>query len=1092
MKADYDANPSSPATCGGRFYKYIKATADGAQDTTGLAQAWMYHVTGTASYADAAYNASDIQSWLARGETEPLMCRNTSSDSYALRVLIYDWIYTGLSAGQRSAFLAKLNVTANLCTNALSQQLPTIRDIDQTIGDYFGTAMLHSATTSYNSTINTYWADGSRAIGGFTAEAADFTDRRNAVRAFVETYSAGGDGPASSEYNTYTYAILGLGYWALDVVGESSNFPEIATWLTAAPLAYAHALSPDFKLPHQWGDDEKTNPRGPQAYYRFDSALCFAGLTQSNTAFQDWLLDWIDDRGGFATTANANETASTGANPRLKCAAIWNPYATRGDRTTLATTSESSGAGVYSVRSGWSSSADWFVSTFTQRRTGDTHHGRMWGDFQLWHNAKWALTHPIGYDGPTTDPRGTGTIVYPVGPIASWTTEYGGARKFEVTSDYAYVAGTQGGSVFWDDYYNIPPTVLMEDTRGIVWLRNAGVVVVHSRTNIDDPRPCTTGGWDGNFAAWCAARPSLKQLPIHSPVSPTVNSNTVSWTYATGESVKVTHLLPASVTYTVVTESSEWASGTFQRGFNNASELNYHVAVRPTSDNKWDTFLDVYNIHDGTPMTVSLVQDTTNKVDAAFVTDGSSNYLVAFNAVQGPDVPQPTKINGRGYLTVEPHASQMAAVLDTVALRSSSFTLAYADGSAATLVVATNLSTSVSWSYRVNGGAPVGMSVSSDNVGSFSVAPTGSVTLDIIADDQFPVVVDTGSLPDGVLAGSCAGSLSASGGDGGPYTWSVTAGLLPTGCTLNANGTWSGTYASANDYTFTLQACDSTPACGTREFTVTIADLPVITTSSLDAGVVGSPYSDSCTGSGGATPYVFTVDPDPPCPGIAMNSSCAFSGTPTTAGTCNFDVTLTDDDLLQATKAFALTIAQSLAASFEVWIDEQGYRAVVNYRLPGLPQESSCTVALYDESATGAPPVPVDTQTKASGLSRRWVVFTNLDPGILYRVAVSCAVTGSAESVYFRMPSAPTSGEKTVPIQLTRPAILANASRVTADWDYDGTMSDPTSVQNTSCSTNCTVNLTIPNQNVYYYRWRWQDGSDNVLATSAIQPLVVP
>ena len=63
-----------------------------------------------------------------------------------------------------------------------------------------------------------------------------------------------------------------------------------------------------------------------------------------------------------------------------------------------------------------------------------------------------------------------------------------------------------------------------------------------------------------------------------------------------------------------------------------------------------------------------------------------------------------------------------------------------------------------------------------------------------------------------------------------PFTFAVTAGALPDGLSLAANGDLTGTPTVAGDFTFTVTATDSTPGgsggpfTGSRQYTVTVLD----------------------------------------------------------------------------------------------------------------------------------------------------------------------------------------------------------------------------------------------------------------------------
>tara|TARA_A100001391_G_C5049038_1_gene272928 strand:- start:7 stop:810 length:804 start_codon:yes stop_codon:yes gene_type:complete len=67
-------------------------------------------------------------------------------------------------------------------------------------------------------------------------------------------------------------------------------------------------------------------------------------------------------------------------------------------------------------------------------------------------------------------------------------------------------------------------------------------------------------------------------------------------------------------------------------------------------------------------------------------------------------------------------------------------------------------------------------------------------------------------------------NITASDDEGDAVTFSVTAGALPTGITLNSNGTFAGTanaVTSSTLYTFTVTATDGTNT-STRQYTITV------------------------------------------------------------------------------------------------------------------------------------------------------------------------------------------------------------------------------------------------------------------------------
>ena len=72
-----------------------------------------------------------------------------------------------------------------------------------------------------------------------------------------------------------------------------------------------------------------------------------------------------------------------------------------------------------------------------------------------------------------------------------------------------------------------------------------------------------------------------------------------------------------------------------------------------------------------------------------------------------------------------------------------------------------------------------------------------------------PVTITTSSLPNGTVGTAYSATLSASGGTT-PYTWSISAGSLPAGLTLNAStGAITGTPTTAGTFSFTAKVTDS-------------------------------------------------------------------------------------------------------------------------------------------------------------------------------------------------------------------------------------------------------------------------------------------
>jgi large repetitive protein len=173
------------------------------------------------------------------------------------------------------------------------------------------------------------------------------------------------------------------------------------------------------------------------------------------------------------------------------------------------------------------------------------------------------------------------------------------------------------------------------------------------------------------------------------------------------------------------------------------------------------------------------------------------------------------------------------------------------------------------------------------------------------------VTVAPATLPDGTAGTAYDQMLTASGGTG-PYTFAVTAGALPGGLSLAADGTLSGTPAAAGSFTFTATATDAAACAGSQAYTLTIQPpaCPAVTlTASLPDGTVDVVYSQAIAGSGGTGPYTFAVTTGGLPPGLTLASDGTVSGTPTADGSFGFTVTATDAVGCSGSQAYTVSIA---------------------------------------------------------------------------------------------------------------------------------------------------------------------------------------
>ncbi len=124
-----------------------------------------------------------------------------------------------------------------------------------------------------------------------------------------------------------------------------------------------------------------------------------------------------------------------------------------------------------------------------------------------------------------------------------------------------------------------------------------------------------------------------------------------------------------------------------------------------------------------------------------------------------------------------------------------------------------------------------------------------------------------------------------------PYTFRVTAGALPPGLTLSADGTLCGTATAAGCYTFTITVTDALSCSASRTYTVCPL---IVSPPALPDGTVNIQYDQTITASG--TPISCSLTAGSLPPGLSL-TGCVVSSIPTTPGCYSFTVTVTDGQI---------------------------------------------------------------------------------------------------------------------------------------------------------------------------------------------------
>jgi len=224
------------------------------------------------------------------------------------------------------------------------------------------------------------------------------------------------------------------------------------------------------------------------------------------------------------------------------------------------------------------------------------------------------------------------------------------------------------------------------------------------------------------------------------------------------------------------------------------------------------------------------------------------------------------------------------------------------------------------YTYAITAGAlPAGVTLSTGGVLSGTPTVAGSFAFTVQATDStngtqamivqaytLEIAAPTltlspvaGPLPLATVGAGYTQTFIADGGQA-PYAYALTAGTLPTGITLAADGTLSGTAQVAGNFSFTVQATDSTggsPATISQAYTLQVVPPTLLlapAAGALPPAVSGVVYAQTFSTTGGAAPYIYAVAAGALPAGLTLSAAGELEGTPTAAGTFNFTVQVSD------------------------------------------------------------------------------------------------------------------------------------------------------------------------------------------------------
>lgn len=180
-----------------------------------------------------------------------------------------------------------------------------------------------------------------------------------------------------------------------------------------------------------------------------------------------------------------------------------------------------------------------------------------------------------------------------------------------------------------------------------------------------------------------------------------------------------------------------------------------------------------------------------------------------------------------------------------------------------------------------------------------------------------PLSITSTSLPDGTPnVAYTPTTLTAFGGIYPYQSWIATG--LPAGLTLDGStGIISGTPTTLGTYSVNIALTDKAGTIVTKPLTIKISAIS-ITTTALNSTTNGLFYTQSISTTGGV-PTGWTITPGSLPPGLTIDQAGVISGIPTSSGTFDFTVNVTDS-VSGATSSKQLSI-QVLQSSLSIATD---------------------------------------------------------------------------------------------------------------------------------------------------------------------------
>ncbi|MBJ6764951.1 putative Ig domain-containing protein [Myxococcaceae bacterium JPH2] len=259
-----------------------------------------------------------------------------------------------------------------------------------------------------------------------------------------------------------------------------------------------------------------------------------------------------------------------------------------------------------------------------------------------------------------------------------------------------------------------------------------------------------------------------------------------------------------------------------------------------------------------------------------------------------------------------------------------------------------------------------------------------------------PLAITTSGLLPATVNVAYSATLSASGGVS-PQAWRVSAGALPSGLSLSAQGEVSGTPSVSGTARFTVEVQDAHGTKAHAELSLEVRAGLAISDAVLADAYLGETYAVRLDATGGVAPLTWVLAQGALPTGITLTTDGQLTGSPITVGPWAFSVGARDAEGKSAAHPFLLTVYSPPAfttsnlppavvgTAYSASVPGTGGKGALSYRLvsgalpDGLRLEGSTLLGTPSTATTATFTLEVSdanghTATAAFGLDVRGVV----------------------------------------------------------------------------------------------------------------------